>query len=135
MVLRSARPGMPNLFDEFRAVVAALNDARLPYAICGGIAMSIHAPPRATIDIDLLRPPEEMAGIATALLPLGFVRRDRGPVRLAAGQVVMHRLTKIVPGDPDVLVLDVIEVGPGATQEAWRTRASAAWQGDSVTVV
>jgi hypothetical protein len=47
---------MPNLFEEFRAVVAALGAARAPYAVCGGLAMSIHAHPRATIDIDLLAP-------------------------------------------------------------------------------
>jgi hypothetical protein len=47
---------MPNLFEEFRALVGILSAARIPYAICGGIAMSIHAHPRATI--------EDMADIA-----------------------------------------------------------------------
>jgi hypothetical protein len=58
---------MPNLFEEFRAVVGILSAARIPYAICGGIAMSIHAHPRATIDIDLKRlrgSPQDMADIA-----------------------------------------------------------------------
>ena len=32
---------MPNLFEEFRAVVGALTGAHVPYALCGGIAMSI----------------------------------------------------------------------------------------------
>ena len=83
---------MPNLFEEFRAVVAVLS-------------------------------------------PHGFVRRERTPVRLAKGEVVMHRLTKIGPGDPDVLSLDVIEVQPGATGNAWQTCASTEWEGHSVTVV
>ena len=126
---------MPNLFEEFRAIVGALGDARVPYAICGGIAMSIHAHPRATIDIDLLAPPDAVVKIVDALLPLGFVRRERAPTRLARGEVVMHRLTKIVPGDPEVLVLDVIEVQPGATALAWQTRGSAEWEGHAVTVV
>ena len=47
---------MPNLFEEFRAVVGALTGARVPYAVCGGIAMSIHVQPRATVDIDFLAP-------------------------------------------------------------------------------
>ena len=47
----------------------------------------------------------------------------------------MHRLTKIVPGDPEVLSLDVIEVQPGATADAWQTRTSTEWEGHSVTVV
>jgi len=47
----------------------------------------------------------------------------------------MHRLTKIVPGDPEVLSLDVIEVRPGTTGDAWQTRASTEWEGHSVAVV
>lgn len=126
---------MPNLFEEFRAVVTALGAARISYAVCGGLAMSIHAHPRATIDIDLLALPDAVGDIADALSAHGFVRRDRTPTRLAAGQVVMHRLTKIVPGDPDVLMLDVIEARPGPTGDAWHTRTSMAWEGHSVPVV
>ena len=126
---------MLNLFEEFRTVVGALGTARVPYAVCGGIAMSIHAHPRATIDIDLLAPAGEITRMLDVLLPHGFVRREPRPVRLAAGEVVMHRLTKIVPGDPDVFVLDVIEVRPGATERAWATRTSAAWEGRPVPVV
>jgi hypothetical protein len=126
---------MPNLFEEFRTIVAMLGAARVPYAICGGIAMSIHARPRATIDIDLLAPPAAVASIADALLPCGFVRREQAPTRLAEGEVVMHQLSKIVPGDPEVLLLDVIEVRPGATELAWQTRINTEWEGHSVTVV
>jgi len=126
---------MANLFEEFRAVVGVLTSARVPYAVCGGIAMSVHAHPRATIDIDLLAPPDAVGKIVDELLPLGFVRRMAAPTRLAQGEVVMHRLTKIVAGDPEVLVLDVIEVQPGATAAAWQTRTSAEWEGHSVTVV
>ena len=41
----------------------------------------------------------------------------------------MHRLSKIVPGDPEVLLLDVIEV------RAWQTRIDTEWEGQSLTVV
>src|SRR5215831_9530919 len=85
---------MPNLFEEFRAVVGALT--HVPYAVCGGIAMSIHAHPRATIDIDLLAPPDALVRVAELLRPLGFARREQAPTRLAKGEIVMHRLTKIV---------------------------------------
>jgi hypothetical protein len=126
---------MPNLFEEFRIIVAALGGARIPYAVCGGLAMSIHARPRAIIGIDLLAPPAAMASIVEALSPHGFARREPAPTRLAEGEIVMHWLTKIVPGDPEVLVLDVIEVRPGATERAWQTRSDADWEGHSVTVV
>jgi hypothetical protein len=78
-VLRSPEAGMPNLYQEFRTVVAALGAARVPYAVCGGIAMSIHARPRATVDIDLLAPPAALMSIDGALAPHGFVRRQPCP--------------------------------------------------------
>ena len=40
----------------------------------------------------------------------------------------MHRLTKIVQGDPEVLLLDVIEASPGAPARAWETRVTAEWE-------
>lgn len=125
---------MPDLFESFRAVVRALGDAGIPYAVCGGIALAIHARPRATVDIDLLAPPDALPRLAEALAGLGFTRRGR-PARLAGGAVVMHRFTKIVPGDPDVLVLDVIETRPGATQSAWASRTAVEWEGGAVPVV
>ncbi|HKZ04498.1 MAG TPA: hypothetical protein VJU81_03425 [Methylomirabilota bacterium] len=126
---------MPNLFEEFRAIVAALAESSVPFAVCGGLAMSIHARPRATIDIDLLVPGEAVARLHDALAPLGYRRRDAAATRLAGGQIVMHPLTKIVTGDPDVMVVDVIEVRPGVTSQAWDGREAAHWEKGVVTVV
>jgi hypothetical protein len=126
---------MPNLFEEFRTVVAALNRAAVPFAVCGGLAMSIYARPRATVDIDLLAPPDAIPALIAAVAPLGFTQREQEPTRLAEGEVLMHRLTKIVPGDPEVLVLDVIEVRGGATTRVWESRGSMEWQGSAVPVV
>lgn len=127
---------MPNLFENFRAVVEALNEASVPFAVWGGLAMSIHARPRATIDIDLPAPADAMPRLVETLKPLGFLPRDRpSPSRLAQGRIVMHRLTKVVPGDPDVLILDVIEVQPGATARAWAGRETVEWERQSVMVI
>ena len=60
---------MPNPFEEFRTIVGALDGARVSYAICAGIAMSIHARARATIDIDVLTPPVAVEKIVDALAP------------------------------------------------------------------
>ena len=45
---------MLDLFDELKTLIAALEAEPVDYAVCGGLAMAIHALPRATIDIDLL---------------------------------------------------------------------------------
>lgn len=126
---------MPDLFESFRDVVAALGAASVPFAVCGGLAVSIHARPRATVDIDLLAPPEAIPDLVTALAPLGFQQPERAPTRLAGGQIVMHRLTRIVPGDPEVLMLDVIEAGVGVPAVAWNGRVTRSWSGQSVSVV
>lgn len=126
---------MPNLYENFGAVVEALTEASVPFAVCGGLAMSIHARPRATIDIDLLAPAEAIPRLVETLTPIGFRRRDPSAARLAEGQIVMHRLTKVLPGDPDVLILDVIEVQAGVTAQAWAGRETVEWEGRRLTVV
>ena len=125
---------MASLLDSFRAVVEALGRAGVPFAVCGGLAMSIHARPRTTIDIDLLVPPDAVPRLVEAVRPLGFVARENAPSRLAGGRIVLHRLSRIVSGDPDVLMLDVIETGAD-TEQVWANRESANWDGLSVTVV
>lgn len=126
---------MPSLFEEFRAVVEALDSARVPFAVCGGLAMSIHAHPRATIDIDLLVPTASLTQVKAALRPLGFEQREAGPARFAKGEIVIHRLTKYAPPDPEVLLLDVIEVNEGTSLRAWETREMLDWEGRPVGVV
>jgi hypothetical protein len=126
---------MPDLFAEFRALVSALAQAGLPFAVCGGIAMAIHARPRTTIDIDLLAPGSAIADLERVAARLGFERRLQGPIHLGGGAVTMHRLTKMAPADPEVLMLDVIEVRPGVTAAAWESRRTVEWEGMGVSVV
>lgn len=43
-----------NLVDELYAVAAALREAGVRYAICDGLAVTIHGATRTTKDIDIL---------------------------------------------------------------------------------
>ncbi len=45
---------MLDLLEELRNIIARVDAAGLPYALCGGLAMAVHGNPRATVDIDLL---------------------------------------------------------------------------------
>src|SRR6266446_7493846 len=49
-----------DLYDELRGIVKALNAAEIPYALVGGLAVSIYAQPRATEDVDLLLAREDL---------------------------------------------------------------------------
>jgi len=43
-----------DLYDEFKAIISALVERAIDYAVCGGLAMAVYGVPRATIDIDFL---------------------------------------------------------------------------------
>jgi hypothetical protein len=43
-----------NIVDELFAIASALAAAKIRYAVCGGIAVTIHGSVRTTKDIDLL---------------------------------------------------------------------------------
>lgn len=43
-----------DMFEQMKAVVGAFETAGVGYALCGGLAVAVHAAPRATIDLDFL---------------------------------------------------------------------------------
>lgn len=96
---------MLDLYTELRRIVEALESARIPYALAGGLAVSIYTTPRATEDIDLLMDRAELARVVTVLEPLGF-RRAGPPMQVAGGRLEIQRLTKIEGAD--LLPLDLL---------------------------
>ena len=72
--------GTIDLIAELERVIDALSGARVPYALCGGLALAIHGHPRATKDIDLLIPPESIGDALGAAARAGFTLRTlEGP--------------------------------------------------------
>jgi hypothetical protein len=63
-------------------VIDGLSTAGGAYALCGGLAVNLHGPVRATKDIDVLIPREELDRVRTAVQPLGF-NIDAGRSHLA----------------------------------------------------
>jgi len=96
---------MLDLYDELRAVVGAFEASGLPYAIVGGIAVSIYATPRATEDIDLLVDPARLDVYAEVLDPLGYQKLAL-PMRFAGDRIEIDRFTKLA--DNDHMVLDLV---------------------------
>lgn len=98
---------MLDLYAEVRRIADTLEGAGIPYAVVGGLAVSIYAVPRATEDIDVLVDRDDLARTMTALAPLGFRQAGR-LMRVAAGRLEIQRLIKI--DGADLLPLDL--VGP-----------------------
>jgi hypothetical protein len=77
------------MFDDFKELLSIFNDQKVKYLIVGGYAVSLHAQPRATKDIDLLIQPAPANGKAVyaALKKFGaplagltaadFIERDK----------------------------------------------------------
>jgi hypothetical protein len=61
-----------NLVDELQAIAGALERAHVPYALCGGIAVTVHGATRTTKGIDLLVRRAELPRILDVIRPLGF---------------------------------------------------------------
>ena len=72
-----------NLYDELRELVAALGQAGIDYAICGGVALAFHGHPRFTKDIDLLVREQDLDKVRKAVAACGFtVEGGRVPFRI-----------------------------------------------------
>ena len=61
------------MFDEFKELLSTLNAKSVRYVVVGGYAVSLHAQPRSTQDIDVLisADPENAAAVFAALREFG----------------------------------------------------------------
>jgi hypothetical protein len=123
-----------DLVSELANVVRALDAAGVPYALCDGIAVTIHGHVRATKDIDLLILPEDrrraLASVATVGFEIAALPRIFGVGTPAEREV--QRVTKL--GDGETLTTDFLLVGP-AYEAIWSDRESYEWEGTRLTVV
>lgn len=120
--------------DEFLAVLDALREAGIDYAVCGGWAVGIHGFPRATRDIDLLVQEEDVEQIKEVLRPTGFTLSS-GRISFKVGtpqEQRLYRISKVV--DDDLLMLDLMVVTP-FLQGAWETREQYQFEDRLVAVV
>ncbi len=104
-----------DLYGELRRIIQALNEAKIPYALIGGLAVSLYARPRATQDIDLLIPETAWEDIRPIMAALGYTVLAF-PMTVAAGRIRIHRAIRLegpallsvdflVPQCPDLLWL------------------------------
>ena len=124
---------MVNLHEELIALISALEDSKIDYALCGGLAMSVHGHYRATDDIDLLIRSESLEEIKNIARSLGYVIEAQ-PMTFAKGAVEIRRLSKIDKESGFVLSLDMLLVTP-ETETAWESRTEFDWASQKLKVV
>ncbi len=118
------------LIEELSALVVALDEARVEYALVGGLAVAVWGVPRATKDIDLLverADAERAAGVAKSC---GYTL-DAFPMEFEDG-MEMRRLNKI-ESDGTLLTVDFLLVG-AAQRSVWEGRQRVPFQAGSISV-
>lgn len=101
---------------ELQALAAKLHAEQIPYALCGALALAVHGYPRATLDIDLLALAGSGERIRQCGRALGFTL-EAAPMTFGGGKIRIQRLSKALPENEDVLMLDVLSVSPEVESE------------------
>ncbi len=122
-----------DLLKELTHLLRRLEDERIEYALCGGLAMAVYAFPRATLDIDIMIEPESLGTVKALAKVLGY-SVDVGLLEFKEGAIRIYRLTKVPAGAADELVLDLLLVTP-QVKEVWADRRRLEWEGGMLSVV
>lgn len=119
------------LFDELRGILEALESARIPHALVGGLAVAVWGAPRATKDIDLLIQREDLPAALAAARTRGFTLAAL-PFEFKDGTEV-QRINK-VDADGNLMTIDYMLVDAGLAP-AWASRLRLPFGGGHVNVV
>ena len=124
---------MIDLYDELSGIIDDFSKRGIDYALCGGLALAAHGIPRATMDIDLLVPPDSLENARAHLRGRGYVL-EGAAMDFASGAVRITRLTRPDPESEDFLTVDLLEVTP-ALRGVWEQRQLIEWEGGTLTTV
>ena len=122
---------MTTLLGEFKAITAALNQAGIEYAVCGGWAMAIHGLPRATIDIDLMILSSDLSEALKTAQNLGY---DVEGSPLHFGEIEIRRISKIDKETKRLFTIDFLLVTQ-SMETIWSDRKLIVWEEGETWVV
>ena len=123
---------MAELFTELSNITEALELHEIEYAVCGGLALSIHGFPRATFDIEILIRPESLERSFEIAKRLGFDSHGLD-MSFKERAVEIRRVSKI-DEDSEVLSLDFLLVTP-EVEDVWASRQTIDFQGNPMSIV
>jgi len=116
-----------DLLNELKKLITRLNEEKIEYALCGGLAMAVYALPRATLDIDILIESSSLGNTTRAVHELGFTLSAM-PMQFHGGKIHIQRVSKIDFGTGETLGLDLLIVTPDIMQIG-ESRTKVEWEG------
>lgn len=123
---------MATLLQELFVLIIALNENEIEYAVCGGLALTIHGFPRATFDIDILIKAESLEMAYDVAAKYGYDIHGLD-ISFKERAVEIRRVSKI-DDDGEVLPLDFLLVTP-QVEEVWQTRQKLIWENQELWIV
>ena len=106
--------------DELQGLIKLLRNAKIEYALCGGLAMAVHGWPRSTMDIDILIEKKKLAAARDLAKSLGF-KREAHRMYFCDDKIQIHRLIKLA--GEEAIPLDLLTVTP-SLRSAWKQRVT-----------
>lgn len=123
---------MAELFTELSNITQSLELHEIEYAVCDGLAPSIHCFPSATFDIDILIRPESLERSFEIAKLLGF--DIHGLDMSFKERAVEIRQVSKIDEDSEVLSLDFLLVTP-EVEDIWASRQTIDFQGNPMSIV
>jgi hypothetical protein len=117
------------LESELRELVQRFNEAKIEYALCGGMAVALHGHPRFTRDIDFLVHPESLNRAKEVAAAIGFLD-ESGRIPFPDSDV--YRILKIEGSE--YRILDLL-VPKRLDTIAWTQRQWFDWNGLPICTV
>ena len=112
-----------DLYAELGAVTAALDASEIEHAICGALALAVHGYPRATKDIDVIVPRDQLANARAVARACGFTLSAL-PMKFSATGLEVQRVSKLENGE--LLMLDLLLVDE-SLESVWASREQLPW--------
>ena len=120
-------------YAELCALVRALDDAEIEYALCGELALAVYGITRATRDISLLAQQADLANIRAAAHGRGFTIEVL--LMPFSGGLSIQRFTKLGGANgSEPPLLDVLLINE-ELESVWRSRTRVAVESGSICVV
>jgi len=124
---------MIDLYEELKALVRKLDESRIDYALCGGMALAIYGVPRATVDLDLLIPSEALGKVSQMAKERGYAFAAR-PMVLSSGAILIHRFSKKDEETGFRVSLDFLLM-TRSLEDVWNERQTLEWEEGKLQVV
>lgn len=123
---------MATLIQELEEIITVLDENNIEYAVCGGLALTIHGFPRATFDIDILIQAESLEKVFEVAAQKGYTIRGLD-ISFKERAVEIRRVSKIDTAG-EVLSLDLLLVTPQVA-EVWESKEMLEWENKMLSIV